>query len=243
MLTPQEMSAISFAKAVFGGYDMAAVDAFIETASTDYAALYKENAILKSKIKVLVEKVEEYRSTEDAMRMALLTAQKMGDELLTDAKQKCSDMQDALEKETAKRKAEIETEIANEQARLDAAKKETADYVYAVREMLAKEVMFLDELYKIKREEPVEEPHVQTAQEREEEIIDTAIEINNTVSKMTADEAEPMKAAENISDDDEPTRMFTLKPLPYDDDDEPTSPRPKFDFDNLQFGNNYDAQE
>ena len=59
-------------KAVFGGYDMSAVDDFLETLTTDYAALYKENAILKSKIKVLVEKVEEYRSTDDAMRMALL---------------------------------------------------------------------------------------------------------------------------------------------------------------------------
>ncbi len=75
MLTPQEISGKEFVKAVFGGYDMSAVDDFLETLTADYAALYKENAILKSKIKVLVEKVEEYRTTDDAMRMALLTAQ------------------------------------------------------------------------------------------------------------------------------------------------------------------------
>ena len=34
-------------------------------------------------MKVLVDKVEEYRSTEDAMRKALLTAQKMADDMVS----------------------------------------------------------------------------------------------------------------------------------------------------------------
>jgi len=88
MLTPQDIQNKIFVKAVFGGYDITAVDDFLEEVMSDYAALYKENAVLKSKIKVLVDKVEEYRSTEDAMRMALLTAQKMGDELQAEAKAK-----------------------------------------------------------------------------------------------------------------------------------------------------------
>ena len=59
MLTPQEISERELVKAVFGGYDIAVVDDFLETISADYATLYKENAILKSKIKVLVEKGDE----------------------------------------------------------------------------------------------------------------------------------------------------------------------------------------
>jgi len=39
-------------------------------------------------MKVLVEKVEEYRSTEDAMRRALLAAQKMADDMLAEAEEK-----------------------------------------------------------------------------------------------------------------------------------------------------------
>ena len=77
MMTPQEVSQHAFAKASFGGYNMAMVDEFLDVLTEDYSALYKENAVLKSKMKVLVEKVEEYRSTEDAMRKTLLTAQKM----------------------------------------------------------------------------------------------------------------------------------------------------------------------
>ena len=74
MLTPQEVSNHAFAKAVMGGYNMAMVDEFLDELTDDYTSLYKENAALKAKMKVLVDKVEEYRSTEDAMRAALLTA-------------------------------------------------------------------------------------------------------------------------------------------------------------------------
>jgi len=44
MLTPQEVSTHSFAKASFGGYNMAMVDEFLDELTDDYTALYKENA-------------------------------------------------------------------------------------------------------------------------------------------------------------------------------------------------------
>ena len=59
MFTPQEIQEKTFVKAVFGGYDMATVDEFLEPLTEDYITLYKENAVLKSKMKVLVEKLEE----------------------------------------------------------------------------------------------------------------------------------------------------------------------------------------
>ena len=65
MLTPQEVSERAFPKASFGGYNMAQVDEFLDLLTADYTSLYNENAVLKSKMKVLVEKVEEYRATED----------------------------------------------------------------------------------------------------------------------------------------------------------------------------------
>ena len=92
MLTPQDLKEKTFSKAVFGGYDMSGVDDFIDTVCEDYGALYKENAILKNKLKVLVDKVEEYRSTEDAMRLALMNAQKMADDIVEKANQKSEEL-------------------------------------------------------------------------------------------------------------------------------------------------------
>ena len=83
MLTPQEVSEHAFAKASFGGYNMAMVDEFLDLLTEDYTTLYKENATLKAKMKVLVDKLEEYRSTEEAMRKALLTAQRIADAVLS----------------------------------------------------------------------------------------------------------------------------------------------------------------
>ena len=59
MLTPQEVSTHAFTKATLGGYNMAMVDEFLDELTDDYTALYKENAALKAKLNVLVEKVEE----------------------------------------------------------------------------------------------------------------------------------------------------------------------------------------
>ena len=59
MLTPQEVSGRAFSKAAFGGYNMAMVDEFLDELTDDYTSLYKENAALKAKLKVLVDKVEE----------------------------------------------------------------------------------------------------------------------------------------------------------------------------------------
>ena len=57
MLTPQEVSERAFQKATFNGYNMSQVDEFLDILTADYSALYSENAVLKSKMKVLADKV------------------------------------------------------------------------------------------------------------------------------------------------------------------------------------------
>ena len=118
MMTPQEVANCTFAKAVMGGYNMASVDDFLDKLTEDYSALYKENATLKAKMKVLVEKMEEYREMEDAMRSTLLTAQKMANSMVAEAEAK----RDALIADAAgaaqQRLAEIQQEVASEEQRL-----------------------------------------------------------------------------------------------------------------------------
>lgn len=232
MLTPQEISGKEFVKAVFGGYDMAVVDDFLETLTGDYTSLYKENAILKSKIKVLVEKVEEYRSTEDAMRMALLTAQKMGDDILKESRAKSDDMLTAAKSESEKILAELKQKVAEEETRLKAAKAATTAFVRENRELTAKLDKFLAavptlEIKPKEEEKPAPQPEVT----REEEIMDTVHDIDNAMAKITEDEA---PATTESASDSTPSAA----PV-YDDEGEYTSPRPKFDFDNLRFGTNF----
>ena len=102
MLTPQEVKSRAFQRASFGGYNMGQVDEFLDVLTEDYTALYNDNAVLKSKMKVLVDKVEEYRSTEEAMRKALMTAQRMADDLVQEAEKKKAAILAEAEAEAAK---------------------------------------------------------------------------------------------------------------------------------------------
>ena len=67
---------------------------------------------------MLVDKVEEYRATEDSMRATLLTAQKMASQMVQEAEKEKADLLAAAESEMGARKAALEAEIAAESERL-----------------------------------------------------------------------------------------------------------------------------
>ena len=92
MFTPQQIDQISFGKSTFGGYDMQQVDEFLEPLTEDYVTLYKENALLKSKMRVLVGKLEEYRKNEASMKEAVANAQRTCDKMVKEAEAKCAQM-------------------------------------------------------------------------------------------------------------------------------------------------------
>ena len=146
MLTPQEVSERAFQKASFGGYNMAQVDEFLDILTGDYSALFNENAVLKNKMKVLVDKVEEYRSTEEAMRKALMAAQKMADDLVREAEQKKAEILSRAESEVRNRRAGIDRELEAEAFRLKKAQESTAAYVRKLAKAHDEEMAFLSNL-------------------------------------------------------------------------------------------------
>ena len=68
------------------------VDECLEPLCEDYITLYKENALLKSKMRVLVGKLEEYRKSEASMKDAVINAQKTCDKMVAEAEAKCARM-------------------------------------------------------------------------------------------------------------------------------------------------------
>ncbi|MCL2843332.1 MAG: DivIVA domain-containing protein [Oscillospiraceae bacterium] len=155
MLTPQDITEQKFEKARIGGYDMALVDDFLERVHEDYTALYKDNAALKGKLKVLVEKVEEYRSTEESMRMALLTAQKMGHEIVEEAKGKGNAILAEINEQAQKQSTEVKQQQALEEAKLLEARRKTSLFSKRVLDLIAEEKAFLEQLEELHIEAPV----------------------------------------------------------------------------------------
>ena len=144
MFSPQDLQAKKFEKAVFGGYDMSQVDEFLDTLFDDYTNLYKENVTLKSKMKVLVDKVEEYRSVDDELRKMLYTAQTKGKEIIAAAEDEARAIINNAKSNAETSIADMKAEYEKEQARLYAIKKETADYSEKMKELLTKNIEIID---------------------------------------------------------------------------------------------------
>lgn len=248
MLTPQEVSEHAFAKASFGGYNMAMVDEFLDVLTADYTTLYKENATLKAKMKVLVDKVEEYRSTEDAMRKALLTAQKMADEMVAQAESKKAEMLKDAEAQAKARMAELQQGLRDEQLRLTAAQNATAAYVSKLKELYQHEMDYLNGLSKLTaaaQPAPAADP------------MDTAVEdISHNVEKLVAEESAEAEAGQREDTVDlggpapekegglyaELLELSRSHGGEEEEPEEPTEPTRRIDFDHLQFGKDYEIR-
>lgn len=146
MLTPQQIQEISFEKAVFGGYAMASVDEVLEPLTEDYITLYKENSVLKSKMRILVEKLEEYRKQETSMQSAILAAQRTCEQMTVEAEKKCAKMLRDAEQEAAAKAQSADQMIGAEQERLDAAKQATAKFIESMERRLHRQLELLAEL-------------------------------------------------------------------------------------------------
>ncbi|HIT25696.1 MAG TPA: DivIVA domain-containing protein [Candidatus Enterenecus avicola] len=166
MMTPQEVASHVFAKATFGGYNMTMVDEFLDQLTEDYTALYNDNTILKNKLKVLSDSIEEYRATDVAMRKTLLAAQQMADNMVSDAEKKKTQLERDATEEAAARKSQLQAEIAAEEFRLKQAQEATAAYVKKLYALHQEEMDYLSRLGQVvppellKEEEPQVEPEV-----------------------------------------------------------------------------------
>ena len=215
MLTPQEVASRAFPKAVMGGYNMASVDEFLDELSDDYSALYKENAALKSKLKVLVEKVEDYRATEDSMRATLLTAQKMADSIVKEAEQKRDGMLAQAKAEAQTQMGELDRQRRESEARLAQGKQELADFIATARGACEKELEFLSEA-------PSADQQADAAAEE--------------IHEHLAETDEPAPASEP-QEDPQADEYPEGNPFEAEGDSEPTRRIPPLD--DLKFGKNY----
>ena len=151
MFTPQQIEQISFNRATFGGYDMQAVDEFLEPLTEDYKTLYKENALLKSKMRVLVGKLEEYRKNEASMKDAIVNAQKTCDMMVKEAEAKCTQMLSDANAAAAENARNADSLIAAEAARVEDAKKAATARIDEIQEQIRSCLQALDRIKEANR--------------------------------------------------------------------------------------------
>ncbi len=231
MFTPQEIQEQTFAKAVFGGYDMQQVDDFLEPLTEDYITLYKENAVLKSKMKILVEKLEEYRTQEAGMKRAIANAQMTCDKMIAEAQAKCAGMMNDAEGSVRSQTANLQQTLEEEQERVDMARQTARNFIEVIEQDVRGHLELLEKLKSrdlsvAEKPKQREKPFDWSKEEKPPMVVptspsteDIASEISENLEKLVGPEepaAQPAPAA--VSHPESATIKFT----------------------DLKFGKNYD---
>ena len=185
MITAQDIREKTFATVRRDGYDMDVVDNFLDDLANETEAAQKENAVLKSKMKILVDKIEEYRNNEEAAQRALLSAQKLAIQIESDARTRAAAMIADAEKQVQAKIGSIAQATRDEENRLAAAKAATARYIEEAKEAFSRQFQALENVGKgFMPEEPAEQPAPAPAPV---EVDDAVRSIEDSVAKLRAD--------------------------------------------------------
>ena len=110
MISAKDLKNVDLA-VVNSGYVTKDVDKLLNEAANTIEAYQRENKELYHKLEVLASKIEEYRSEEDAIKTALVTAQKMADKIKKESKDAA-----ALLIESSEAEAKQKMDTANTEA-------------------------------------------------------------------------------------------------------------------------------
>ncbi len=244
MLTVQEIQAMSFEKAVFGGYDQKAVDDFMEELAGDFGTLQKENAALKSKMKVLVDKIEEYRSVENGMRRALVSAQSIAQETIDKAQAESAQLIAEARQNADEQIESYRIQIEAESRKLHTAREKTAQFLSRVTALYDEQTKMLMKM------SASDELAVESAPAVAKAVVEP-VSSDTRIQPMPIAAAVPAPLPEEDEDADvkvaqQPTSRFNVMEVTLASSSEPLPEqhgRRDFDFGDLKFGADYNPND
>lgn len=145
MITSKDVRNKRFEKAAFG-YKQEEIDEFLSQLEAELDEMERERAEANNKIQILADKVREYMKDEEALKDALLGAQKQGHLVLNEANEKADQIiaaaqakADELEDEAVRQHAEAmeknRAEIAKEKEALIDARRQVAEFKKSLFDM------------------------------------------------------------------------------------------------------------
>ena len=145
MISASDIRDRKFEKAAFG-YKQEDIDDFRAELSTEFEEIDAEREDLHSKIQILADKVREYRQDEDALKDALLGAQKQGHKVVAEAQEKADEIiaqaeekaKILIDEATVQHEAAMEknrAEIAKEKENLVEAQKQVTEFKKSLFDM------------------------------------------------------------------------------------------------------------
>ncbi len=201
---------------------MESVDDFLEEVADSISAYQKENAVLKSKMKVLVDKIEEYRTNEEALNQAILSAQKLAVQIENDARSRSAEMLSDAEQKVQEIIGGITEQTAIEEKKLADAKASADKFIDGIRAMCSAQLKNLDNIALGSASRPAAPAGKPAPVEREDDgedvddVDDTVRTIEKSVSRIKPepdvkfDLSSAMKAPSKQKKNFDNTQPFTI---------------------------------
>ena len=172
MLSLNDITNVSFRKAGFSGYRPEDVDAFIDQVRDTVEELTQkslaqreemerveeEKRQMQKKIELLAGKIEDYRSEEDEIKNALVSAQKLGDASIREARHKAEIILKDANLKAEHIITEAEEQIQQQKQQMADLKKQVAEFRAQLLEMYRRHLTLIDALPGEKKEEPAPQP-------------------------------------------------------------------------------------
>ncbi|MDD2361572.1 MAG: DivIVA domain-containing protein [Oscillospiraceae bacterium] len=232
MLTANEIRNVQFTKSV-GGCKISEVEEFVAQCADTVNELTASKAELEKKLEILADKLVEYRTDEDNIRTALLSAQKLGDSVIREAKHKAGLMLDDAKIKAEKILENAKSNISKEEGELDRIRQEVTNFKARMLSIYREHLALIDVLPELndKKEnqaqtsaetQPVQEAAPQPVQQPRQEFAPSVV-----------------LDIPELKDEDENTIDFPTPAAPSQDD----GVKPVSRFGDLKFGDNYDISK
>ena len=134
MITSRDVRNKRFEKAAFG-YKQEEIDEFLSQLEAELDEMERERAEANNKIQILADKVREYMKDEDALKDALLGAQKQGHAVINEAQAKADELEDEAVRQHAEAMERNRAEIAKEKESLIDARRQVAEFKKSLFDM------------------------------------------------------------------------------------------------------------
>lgn len=164
MISSEDVRRVTFEKSM-RGYRCDDVDDYLKQVAESMEELSAQNDDLQKKLVVLAQRIDQYRAEEDTLRTTMINAQRLGENVIREAKQKAAEIIRAanMKAEDREQRARDDVELAKQE--IVTLKSEADSFKRSLMEMYRKHINLISKLpeYRKPEDEPVQTEPAQPA--------------------------------------------------------------------------------
>lgn len=233
MISSEDVRRVTFDKAM-RGYRCDDVDDYLKQVAESMDALAAQNDDLQKKLVVLAQRIDQYRAEEDTLRTTMINAQRLGDNVIREAKQKAAEIIRAANIKAEDREQRVQDDVALAQQEIVTLKSEADSFKRSLLDMYRKHINLISKLpeYKKPQEEPAAPAEPAPAPAAEQPPVEPAPAYEAPAAQPPVGEEplyaqpEPQPAAPAVEKKKVDTVEFAIAPHPEDEPEEAVMAEP-----------------